>query len=87
MMNNLLSWFVFGLIVGIVAHLFDPAPDGGGVLGTLLLGILGALVGGFISNLVFGGGISGFNVPSFIIAVLGSLLLLFVQRAVRRSSV
>jgi uncharacterized membrane protein YeaQ/YmgE (transglycosylase-associated protein family) len=84
---NLLSWLIFGLIVGIVAHMVDPAPDGGGIVGTLILGVLGALVGGFLANLVFGVGISGFNFTSFIVAVLGSLLLLFIQRAVRRSDV
>lgn len=84
-MNNLLSWLIFGLVVGVIAHLVDPADNRGSFLGTIILGILGALVGGLIANLVLGAqGISSFNLSSFLVAVLGSLLLLFVQRAVRR---
>lgn len=81
---NVLSWIVFGLIVGIVAHFLDPRDARGGVVGTVILGILGALVGGFLANLVLGISIRGFDFESFVVAVLGALLLLFIQRAVRR---
>lgn len=81
---NLLAWILFGLIIGIVSNVIDPAPERGGIVGAVLLGIVGALVGGMLANLVFGFGVSGFNLVSFIVAVLGSLLLLFVQRTVRR---
>jgi len=81
---NLLAWTVFGLIIGIVANMIDPAPERGGIVGTILLGVVGALVGGMLANLVFGFGVSGFNLTSFIVAILGSLLLLLIQRAVRQ---
>lgn len=61
--------------------MIDPRPSEGGLLGAIILGIVGAMVGGFLGGLVFGVGISGFNFPSFAVAVLGSLLLLFVGRA------
>ncbi len=78
---NILAWIVFGLIVGAIAHYLYPRPSQGGLLGTILLGILGALLGGFIGDLLFGVAVTGFNLSSFIVAVIGSLVLLFVSRA------
>ena len=82
---NLLSWMIFGLIVGIIANAIDPDPNRGGILGSILLGVVGALVGGFLANLVFGVSVTGFNLTSFLVAIAGSLLLLFIGRAVRRA--
>jgi uncharacterized membrane protein YeaQ/YmgE (transglycosylase-associated protein family) len=80
---NLVTWVVFGLLVGIVANAIDPAPARGGILGAIVLGIVGAVVGGFLANLMFGVGVSGFDFTSFAVAVLGALLLLFLGRAFR----
>lgn len=82
---NILSWLIFGTIVGIVANAIDPAPHKGGILGSILLGMVGALVGGFIANLIFGINVTGFNVTSFLVAIAGSLLLLFVGKAMKRA--
>lgn len=81
---DILTWVVFGLIVGIVANIIDPRPSSGGILGAIVLGVVGALIGGFLGNLLFGVGVTGFNISSFIIAVLGSLLLLFIARVMIR---
>lgn len=81
---DILTWVVFGLIVGIVANIIDPRPSSGGILGAIVLGVVGALIGGFLGNLLFGVGVTGFNISSFIIAVLGSLLLLFIARVLIR---
>ncbi len=77
---NIMFWIVFGLIVGVVANLIDPEPEEGGWMGVIILGILGAMLGGFFGNMVFGIGISGLNFSSLAIAVLGSLFLLFVGK-------
>lgn len=82
---NILSWIIFGLITGLIANIIDPYPEKGGLLGAVILGILGAILGGFLGNIVFGIGISGFNFPSFAVAVLGSLVLLFIGRAFGRA--
>lgn len=82
---SIFFWIVFGLITGVIANILDPHPDKGGWLGAIMLGILGSLLGGFLGNMVFGIGISGFNFPSFAVAVLGSLLLLFLGRAFSRA--
>lgn len=81
---NILTWIVFGLIVGVIANALDPRPAQGGLGGAILLGIVGALVGGFLSNLIVGVDVTGFNLSSLVVAVLGSLLLLFIGRALSR---
>lgn len=80
---NILAWVFFGLLVGVVANILDPRPSSGGMLGAIVLGIVGALVGGFLSSLLFGVGITGFNFTSFAVAILGSLLVLYIERAFR----
>lgn len=81
---NILTWIIFGLIVGVAAHYLSPREDQRGLLGTALLGILGSLLGGFLGDMIFGVGVNGFNLSSFIVAVAGALVLLFVSRAVRQ---
>lgn len=82
---NIVSWVIFGVIVGTVANAIDPADSEGGILGAVLLGIAGALVGGFLANLLFGVSVTGFDLTSFIVAVAGSLVVLFGARALRRA--
>ena len=81
---NILSWILFGLIVGVVANAIDPSPNKRGATGSILLGVIGALVGGLLANLIFGITISGFNITTFLVAIAGSLLLLFFGKAMRR---
>jgi uncharacterized membrane protein YeaQ/YmgE (transglycosylase-associated protein family) len=80
---GILAWIVFGLIAGVVAKFLMPGRDPGGFVVTILLGIAGAVVGGFLGSLVGLGGVTGFDLGSFVIAVLGALLLLFVYRQTR----
>jgi uncharacterized membrane protein YeaQ/YmgE (transglycosylase-associated protein family) len=79
---TILGWILFGLVVGIVAKLLMPGRDPGGFIVTILLGIVGAMLGGLIGRAM------GFYGPSepagFIMAVLGSILLLVVYRAMTR---
>lgn len=82
---NVIGWMIFGLVAGTIANAIDPQPSSGGVIGAIVLGIVGAMVGGFLANLILGLDITGFNLTSFIIAIAGSLLLLFVGRALRRA--
>lgn len=84
---NILSWIIFGLIAGSIANLVDPNPSKGGIFGSVVLGILGAVIGGWLANMLLGVAVTGFNFTSFLIAVGGSLLLLFVGRLFRGRSV
>ena len=83
MVMNLLLWAVFGLIAGVVAKFIGKQPertDPLGLLTTALLGIAGALIGGFIASQVFGLDINTFSIAGFAVAVGGALLLLFLYR-------
>jgi len=77
----MLGWIFFGLIVGIVAKLLTPGRDPGGFVITILIGIAGALVGGFIGRFL---GLYRPGQPAgFMMAVLGSILLLLLYRFTR----
>lgn len=82
---GILGWAVFGLIVGAVAKLVMPGRDPGGIIVTALIGIVGALIGGFLGRLL---GLYGPNdAAGLFMSVLGAILLLSVYRtvAVRRA--
>jgi len=78
-----LIWIVLGLVAGIIAKMIMPGRDPGGFIVTIVLGIVGAVVGGFISTKLGFGDVTGFNLPSILIAVLGAMLLLFIYRMVK----
>lgn len=77
---GILAWIVLGLIAGVIAKLIIPGKDPGGFIVTILLGVAGALVGGFIGSALGFGGVEGFDFGSFLIAVLGAILLLVIYR-------
>lgn len=79
---GILLWIVFGIIVGAVARWIVPGEGPGGVIGDLIVGIVGALLGGWIWSLFGHAGVTGFNVGSFITAIVGAVVLLFIVRAV-----
>jgi len=77
---GILAWILFGLLAGAVAKFLMPGNDPGGWIVTILLGIGGAVLGGFIGTQFSWGGISGFDIRSFLLAVGGALLLLLAYR-------
>jgi uncharacterized membrane protein YeaQ/YmgE (transglycosylase-associated protein family) len=79
---GILAWIVIGLIAGALAKLIMPGDDPGGIIVTILIGIVGAFVGGFVVNLFGGAGVSGFNIWSILVATLGAIILLAVYRLV-----
>ncbi|MCL5772987.1 MAG: GlsB/YeaQ/YmgE family stress response membrane protein [Firmicutes bacterium] len=76
---SIIYWIIFGLIAGSIANFITPGSQGG-IIGSIILGIIGAVVGGYLGQRFFGVGITGFNVMSFVVAVAGSLLLIFIGR-------
>jgi uncharacterized membrane protein YeaQ/YmgE (transglycosylase-associated protein family) len=80
---GIISWIVFGLIAGILAKLIMPGKDPGGMIITILIGIAGAMVGGFISTFLGYGDISGFDLRSMGLAIGGALILLFGYRKLK----
>ena len=85
-MFGILGWIVFGLVVGIIAKLLMPGRDPGGIVITILLGIVGAVVGGFIGRAL---GLYGPDEPAgLIVSTLGAIVVLALYRmvAARRPS-
>jgi len=80
---GILSWAIFGLIAGGLAKWIMPGKDPGGIFITMLLGVAGALVGGFLGSVIGFGSVTGFNLGSFLIAVLGAALLLWIYRKMK----
>lgn len=81
---SILSWIVVGLIAGVLGKLIMPGDDPGGFIVTILLGIVGAFVGGFVVSLFGGLGVTGFNIWSILVATLGAVILLAAYRLVAR---
>ena len=77
-MLGIIGWAIFGIIVGAIAKLLMPGRDPGGLLVTMLLGIAGALVAGFIGRAL--GWYEPGEAAGFITATIGAILLLFVYR-------
>jgi len=86
-MFALISWIVFGLIVGGLARLALTGSDPMSWGATLLLGVAGSVLGGFVGNLLFGAGESGFQPAGFFLSLVGAILLLLVVRRVRGTTV
>jgi uncharacterized membrane protein YeaQ/YmgE (transglycosylase-associated protein family) len=81
---GVISWIIFGLIAGAIAKLIMPGDDPGGFIVTILLGIAGALIGGFIGTALGFGDVTGFNFGSFVIAIVGAIVLLLIYRMIKR---
>ena len=75
---GILSWIIFGLIAGTLARFIMPGKSPKGCFTTIILGVLGAMVGGFIGVQIGWGSVNGFDLRSFGLAIAGALLLLFV---------
>lgn len=78
-----LSWIIFGFIAGLIAKWIFPGRDPGGFIMTTIIGIVGAMLGGWLATMFGLGDVAGFDIKSFAIAVAGSLLLLFIYRSIR----
>lgn len=83
---GLLSWILMGLVVGVLAKWIMPGDDPGGFFLTILLGVAGAFVGGFIGSAVGLGTVTGFNLGSLALAIGGALLLLWGHRRLKGRS-
>jgi len=82
---GILSWILFGLVVGVIAKLLMPGRDPGGFIVTILLGVAGALVGGFLGQAM---GLYGENQGAgWIMSILGAIILLALYRMVVRRRV
>lgn len=79
---NILAWVALGLIAGAIGKAIYPGHQGGGILSTMLLGIVGAFVGGSLFSLINTGSLSlvgaSFSIPGVIVAVIGAIIAIFL---------
>jgi uncharacterized membrane protein YeaQ/YmgE (transglycosylase-associated protein family) len=81
---GLLLWIIFGALVGWVASAIMKSNDG--VLMDIVIGIVGAILGGWLMSFFGQSGVTGFNFYSFLVAVVGAVVLIAIVRAVRRTA-
>ncbi len=84
---GLISWILVGAIAGLLAKWIMPGSGPGGFIVTIILGMAGASVGGFIFRLLGGAGATGFNVWSILVATFGAIVLLFLYGLIARRTV
>lgn len=82
-MMGLFSWIFMGLLAGALGRFLLPGKDELGCFSTILTGIVGAIVGGFVATALGFGGFQGFDVYSLILATIGAILFLFLMRLFR----
>ncbi len=85
MIINLIIWAIFGGLAGWIASLLMRTNDQQGTVANIVVGISGAMIGGFIVRTLGGSGITGFNASSLIVAIFGSVVLLAIVRTFVRS--
>ena len=78
---GVVSWIIIGLLAGVLGKLIMPGRDPGSFIITIVIGMIGALVGGFIVRLLGGEGVTGLNIWSILVATLGAIILLALYRA------
>ena len=81
---GIFTWILLGLVVGALAKFFMPGDDPGGIFVTILIGIAGAFLGGFIGTALGVGSVTGFNMVSILLAICGSIILLVIYRFIKR---
>jgi uncharacterized membrane protein YeaQ/YmgE (transglycosylase-associated protein family) len=87
---GILGWIVLGLVAGAIAKAILPGRQGGGWVITLVLGVVGAILGGWIGSLIFGGGLGDFfDLRTWLLSILGAIIVLLIYGAIagRRSRV
>lgn len=88
---NILAWLLLGLVAGAIAKAIYPGNQGGGILGTIILGIVGAFVGGSLYALLTTGSLSlaaaGLSIPGLIVAIIGAIVALFIWGLLNRRAV
>ncbi len=85
MILNIIAWIIFGALAGWIASMIMKTDESMGALANIVVGILGAFIGGFVVQ-VFGVHVEGFNIASLLVAILGAIILLAIVKAARGGS-
>ena len=86
MIGSIIAWLVLGIIAGAIAKLIMPGKQGGGIVMTIILGIIGAFVGGLIAMVIPGLHPAGstLSIGSIVLAIIGALVVLFIYGALTK---
>jgi uncharacterized membrane protein YeaQ/YmgE (transglycosylase-associated protein family) len=90
MIINLIIWIVLGFVAGYLAKLIMPGPDGGGFILTTILGIVGAVIGGWVGGMLFGNSANindGFSIMGLVFSIIGAIIVLAIYRLATGRSV
>jgi uncharacterized membrane protein YeaQ/YmgE (transglycosylase-associated protein family) len=85
-MLNFIAWLIVGLIAGALARLIMPGRDPMGIIATILLGIVGSIVGGLVSWAIWGSDTKGFQAGGLLLSILGAIVVLWIWRMTRSRS-
>jgi uncharacterized membrane protein YeaQ/YmgE (transglycosylase-associated protein family) len=89
-MGNIIAWIVLGLLAGVIAKAIYPGSQGGGIIATIVLGIVGAFIGGSLVSLLETGTIqltaATLSIPGIIVAVIGAMIAIYLWGLVTRST-
>ena len=83
---NIIAWIIFGAVAGWIASMIMNTDGEQGAAGNIIVGIVGAFVGGFLMQLIGSSGVTGFNIRSFLVAILGAVVFIATFKAVRKRS-
>lgn len=86
MILNILLWIVFGALAGWIASMIMRTDAQMGALANIVVGIIGAFIGGFLVQTLTGMQVEGFNLSSLLVAILGAVILLAIVKALRRGT-
>lgn len=85
---NIIAWIILGLIAGAIAKAIYPGHQGGGILATMILGIIGAFVGGSLYSLLANGTLqltaTSLSIPGLLLAIVGAILAIFIWGLITR---
>lgn len=80
---GIILWIILGALAGWIASMIVGTNEEQGMLANIIVGIVGALIGGFVFNLFGAEDVTGFNLYSLVVAVVGAVILLFILKAIR----
>ncbi len=83
---EIILWIVFGALVGWVASLIMKTDAEQGAFLNIIVGVVGAVIGGWIMSSLGGGAVTGFNITSFVVALVGAIILIFLVKVLRRTT-
>lgn len=83
---GIILWVILGALAGWIASMVMKTDAEQGAMGNIIMGIIGAIIGGFLMNLFGQSGVTGFNVYSILVSVLGAVVVIFIAKSLRRTA-